>query len=244
MNKIKLCCHEDYNFGDQLSKVIVEWISKKKVKLVDRDEEKKLVAVGSILDVAREGDIIWGTGIHPSHYIRLKHYDLWRNPKNLDVRAVRGPITRDFLLSEGIPCPKIYGDPAILMPLIYPAKPNPKKKFGIIPHLFDRCLFKGKKFIDVRESWKDVINSILECEMIISSALHGIIVAEAYGIPAVWLRISHKEGIIKYLDYYMGTNRCVRPVYSIKEAIKSKGEQIPGFDTKSLIKAFKEKRIC
>jgi len=237
--KIRLYQWEAHpNFGDQISKVIVEGISKNKVKIVSSSESNKLLAVGSILQFAKNGDILWGTGLHPNPKL-LKLID---SLKKLDVRAVRGPITRDFLLKKGISCPKIYGDPGILMPLIYPKKPKPKKEYGIIPHIFERKLFENFDYIDGTENWKKVINQILKCKKIISSSLHGIIIAEAYGIPAVWLKSKSREDL-KYIDYYRATGRNIKPVTSLKEAIKSKGNLLPSFDRRALINSFPKELV-
>lgn len=241
MNELKLYYWTGKsNFGDQLSKVVVEWISKRKVKLVNRSQSKKLLAIGSILYAACDGDVIWGTGVHPivqQPYTAIRFFKK-RFPENLDVRAVRGPITRDFLLSQGIRCPEVYGDPALLLPLVYPSRPNPEKEFGIVPHYSDQAFFKRHEIIDVSKPWKEVVNEILKCKKIISSSLHGIIVAESYGIPAVWLRISNNEGILKYLDYYLGTNRFIKPAYDLRSAIKNKIRPPPKFKIDLLVKSF------
>lgn len=37
----------------------------------------------------------------------------------LDIRSVRGPVTRNILMDLGYDVPSVYGDPAILLPLFY-----------------------------------------------------------------------------------------------------------------------------
>lgn len=49
-------------------------------------------------------DTIWGTGINGKVSEDLHKFE------KLDVRAVRGPLTRNYLISKGINCPEVYGD--------------------------------------------------------------------------------------------------------------------------------------
>ena len=51
------------------------------------------------------------------------------------------------------------------------------------------------------------------CAYIVSSSLHGICVAEAYGIPAVWVRLADNivGGEFKFRDYYASTGRDMHP---------------------------------
>jgi len=58
-----------------------------------------------------------------------------------------------------------------------------------------------------------MLNMLLDCGLVLSSSLHGLIFAEAFGVPARWLQLrgsAHSEGWFKYVDYFSGT-RPVRP---------------------------------
>lgn len=201
------------NFGDYLSLKIVERIVGGEVKIVEHSDlsecKMKLVALGSVLVMARTNDVIWGTGMNGKR-MDLKSYKF----TTLDVRAVRGPMTRDFIVQNfDIECSEVYGDPALLLPYLFPEfkkKQNPKFPYIIIPHYSEIEMFPKSQYPNVvypTERWSDVIRKILDSEFVISSSLHGIIVAEAYGIPARYLRITDHEPLFKYQDYYLGTER-------------------------------------
>lgn len=236
------------NIGDHLSKYIVEaTLRLKDLELADKCEAKnKLLAIGSILHYAREKDCLWGTG-------RLGFIsDEKMKFTNLDCRAVRGPKTRDYLLSRGIECPEIYGDPALLMPLFYKEElltgNKASKEFIVIPHLADdMSLYEGYEdhMISPRMYPLEFAAKILEAKKVISSSLHGIIIAEAYGIPAVYVRGSKKDedNDFKYHDYYLGTERKGYAFYdSIEEALKAEvapiDKNVLSQIQKNLIKSF------
>ncbi len=125
--------HHDFsNFGDALSEKVVEkvvghpLITTFSNCLLQNCGKKKLLAIGSIIHMAEEGDVIWGAGINGKH-LDDTDKQIYRFT-NLDVRAVRGPLTRRFLLDMDIHCPPIYGDPALLLPRLFPEfkkKKNP-----------------------------------------------------------------------------------------------------------------------
>jgi pyruvyltransferase len=239
------------NFGDELSVAAVEWVTGVPVVHAESDAVGKLLAIGSVLEKAGKGDIVWGSGLHPGQYD-----EFWMNKAvgrlikkrryaqlEFKVLAVRGPMARDALLFRGVDCPEIYGDPGILVNQIYPAERNPIRKVGYIPHFNDKQFFKDVgHIIDVESGWQNVVDEILSCETVVSSSLHGIIVAEAYGVPAVWLRTIPGEGGHKFFDYYLGTGRAARPVYSFKDAAGVRFDSPPDFSdlSKSLICALKE----
>lgn len=232
------------NFGDYLSLKLLEKIVDGPIRVYQKGSlinERKLLAIGSILTFARNNDVIWGSGIN-GKVLDLKHYKF----TDLDVRAVRGPLTRDFLMKNfNIQCPDVYGDPALLIPYFFPEfkrKENPSYDYIIIPHYSEQRLFPKDQYENVvypTEPWDTVIEKILASKFVIASSLHGIIVAEAFGIPARVLRITTHEPLFKYEDYYLGTNRPdFQVAFSLEEALNMGGERPMQCDLKKLYGAF------
>ncbi len=214
------------NFGDALNPILVKHISGKQPIMADCSiniKNKPVYAViGSILDNnSDENLIIWGSGFMHSTGKFIK------KPKK--ICAVRGPLSRDIIIKQGIYCPEIYGDPALLYPLIY--RPSIKKeyKLGIIPHYADQKNHLLNKFnqnsnvitINILGEVNAVVDDICKCEYIASSSLHGIIAADAYGIPSIWIKFSDdvSGGEFKFLDYFMSVGRKDREPLEISEDI-------------------------
>ncbi len=236
------------NFGDEMAKDIVQRMIercsgkryKKSIIRKAENHEPGLLAIGSILQFAVNGDLVWGSGIngkclHPRMY----------SFTHLQVRAVRGPCTRRYLEARGIFVPEVYGDPALLLPILFPEfqkemKIQKKKKYVLVPHISEEDLFKGNRnAIMPTLPWKTVVKKILQSEFVISSSLHGIIVAEAFGIPARLLRITENEPYFKYYDYYLGTGRTeFTYARSVQEALKMGGEAPINWDPNPLLEAF------
>lgn len=189
------------NVGDTLTPVILKHFLKEDVE--NSDDAGKIIAVGSVINFAREGDVIWGTGLIQDEYRRMP---------NVTVLALRGKLTADRCNLET----DTYGDPGLLMPLIYQPKVTKKYKRGYTVHFIDHDVFpkedlkEDELFIDVMQPYEQVIDQINMCEHIISSSLHGIVLAEAYGIKASYVP-SYSGGVIggdfKFRDYLTGTNR-------------------------------------
>lgn len=155
--------------------------------------------------------------------------------QKLDVRAVRGPLTRDILLSNGQKCPEIYGDPAIILPEIYsPTSFEKKYEASVIlhhTHGYDRSSIPNycNKIEILTSDYKHFVDEICASNLIISSTLHGIILAESYGIPAILLA---DDGIdmFKYRDYYYGTGRPkIVVAQTVQEALSCNPLPVPDF---------------
>ena len=59
--------------------------------------------------------------------------------------------------------------------------------------------------------WNSFIDDICSCEAIVSSSLHGIIIADAYEIPNVWISLdeNHPDDNFKFKDYYLSVNKDI-----------------------------------
>ncbi len=209
-NEVKLMKKEKENYGDLLGKYLVEkisgrkavWIHPKKKYFKNLLNRPIYVTVGSILAQINEKCIVWGSGIISKDF----------PVKNANFLAVRGPKTRAFLIESGYQVPEVYGDPALLLPDYYHPKIDNKFSLGIVPHYKDyqtiKELYTTQKdvlIIDLMTNdIEETTNLFLQCEKIISSSLHGLIVPHAYNIPAVWVPFSNKlfgDGI-KFQDYF------------------------------------------
>jgi pyruvyltransferase len=193
------------NFGDVLNPFILGHLSSKTVLNVNAKycNTEHLLAIGSVLDRATELSVVWGSGF-------ISSKSKFSGPPK-SVHAVRGPLTRDKLIEQGVPCPEVYGDPALLLPRYYKPDKEPKYELGILPHYIDkktRLLSKlppEVKLIDIQnEDPLKVIDQMCECKHIATSSLHGLIVSDAYRIPSVWIRLTDKisGGSFKYRDYF------------------------------------------
>lgn len=231
------------NFGDAMSVSIVERILGRTIPTTTTvtSGQRKLLAIGSIVNYATDGDTLWGTGVN-GKCSKSSDYHF----TSLDVRAVRGPLSRQFLMQLGVNCPEVYGDPTLLLPKLFPEfqKPSaPSLDYIIIPHFSDEALFCHlPNMVSVKEDWQVVVRKILNSKFVISSALSGVIVAEAFGIPArliVPLNENNTETLFKYADYYQGTNRPnFRFATSVEEALEMGGESMPQCDLERLLQAF------
>lgn len=187
---------------------------------------KHLYAIGSIL-MGYQNAVVWGSGfgyMRPKSLLYSIDNKIHKLRHSLDVRAVRGSITREILLSMGYECPEIYGDPAILLPLFFPKERTHEQKYVVIPH-YSKLLspeYKDRENAlgSFKKDWKEFVDCILQSDFVISSSLHGIIIAEAYGIPAVMLHDTPSQDITKYKDWYYSTNRDTFPIAdSVEDAL-------------------------
>lgn len=222
------------NLGDYLSLVVYQNMLKK-YKINENEmltQTKHLYAIGSILMTGFQDCTVWGTGIlHEfknsfSERITLLYNKYFRK---MDIRCVRGPKTREFLLKIGIDCPEKYGDPAVLMPLFYqPEMIKKSEEYIVIKHYTSFDKNNSNELNMLTKDYKNIIDKIYSSKVVISGSLHGIIIAEAYGVPAILLKDRKEFDLFKYEDYYFSTGRYEFPVVeSVEEALNTKPVDLP-----------------
>jgi len=221
------------NFGDLLSPYLVEKLTSKQLKAVNNSPGKRrslrsvlrkspfsYLGIGSIISRANNNSIVWGSGAFGTE----TKDNLNRKAKYL---AVRGPLTRNLLRINGIQCPEVYGDPALLIPGIFNPPVTKKYKIGVILRWSETDWHGVDADRDVKKinlgtsDIEGTLTDILSCERIISSSLHGIILADAYGIPSAWLSSETPKGLeFKFYDYFLSVNKIQKPQqfdFSVKQ---------------------------
>lgn len=159
-----------------------------------------------------------------------------------DIRAVRGLLSKSVMEKMGVNCPNVFRDPALLLPLLYMSDTVEKREFVIVPHYTQSKEYKNyeETVYTFVNDYKAFVNRICSSDLVISSSLHGVIIAEAYGVPAILLRNPMNHSMFKYDDYYQSTGRIAYPIVkSIEEALTIK----PSVPKLSVIHEIQEKLI-
>lgn len=196
---IKAFWYSSNNFGDNLNHYLIKKLSGKPVVLSDRLTPHYIVC-GSILTEANKYSTVWGAGFSWDHY---QPFD-----KDAQYITVRGNLSAERI-NKNV---QFVGDPAIVLSLLYQPPAHKKYQYGIIPHWSEHEFFLNNysnlHIIDPFQSVEDFIDDVASCEKVLSSGLHGLIVADTYGIPNAWIDLSKKDHF-KYQDYY-STTKSIR----------------------------------
>ena len=188
--------NEETNFGDRLSAEVVSYVCGRPVEWAG-PKKCDLFAVGSLAHVMRRSHKeprpdgskpwVWGTGM-------LMLPAETKYTANLNFAAVRGPLTQMHL---NLPDDIALGDPGILSADALGRKPKRHDKIGIVLHFTRKlpddvmqAVEKSGQFelIDVTDpDHMSVVEKIGACRHVISSSLHGLVVADSFGVPNTWL---------------------------------------------------------
>jgi pyruvyltransferase len=229
MNNILLTMTVSKNFGDAISDILYTNLSNKNIIVVPLNCNKiSYLTTGSVLRLSNENNIIIGTGfinenddIGKGEWGSNTNNNVYKKP--IKILSVRSPKTRKKLLNMGIECPKIYGDPLILLPLVYNLPVKQCYKIGVLPHYIDNNIQVTNMFVEKLQkkyttlyidnikcgkNFKPLINNIRKCEYLISSSLHGIIMGIIYGKKTIFVAFS--ENVVgenfKFYDFFESIN--------------------------------------
>jgi succinoglycan biosynthesis protein ExoV len=183
------------NFGDELNTLLWPALLP---GFFDDDASEIFLGIGSVLDsrhAARTRKVVAGAG-----------YGGYRPAPVMDeswtIHWVRGPRTADRL---DLPAACGIGDPATLidgdlMAAMLGSDWRPGaaacRDVGFMPHFETAChgawqraaAQAGLVFIDPRDDPRDVLAAVARCRLLLSEALHGVIVADALRVP--WVAIA------------------------------------------------------
>ncbi|ADB15976.1 ExoV-like protein [Pirellula staleyi DSM 6068] len=203
------------NFGDKLGPALIEQLSGKRV-CHSTIEDSDILAIGSVLEPwfwpkdswRKYSGAIWGVG----RMFGQVPFDL---PAANSI-AVRGLLSKSRL-ANSVNREVVTGDPGLLCPLLHHGLTGPARKLGVWPHWSELShpAFKTLAasspditFIDPCGDIRETLDRASKCEFIASSSLHGLITADALGIPRCWLRLNtgneDRAGMpeFKYRDYF------------------------------------------
>ena len=147
------------NWGDDLNYYFLQELTGRPVvmyhnfKLAKWLHLKNYLCIGTLLDAVSYSNaqtIVWGSGVSGQERSFV-------HPKK--ILSVRGTKTKEFCDRYCVQCPEVYGDPALLLPLVYKPKGAPPfalpsregtlpetrnskletklYRLGIIPHVVD-----------------------------------------------------------------------------------------------------------
>jgi pyruvyltransferase len=210
---------QEQNFGDAISPMITAHVSGREVAW-GRHLGAQLYGLGSLMRMVavhqRDGrdagakPVIWGTGAM-GPLPNLGFLD------HVDIALLRGPMTAALLNRND----REFGDPGLLINEVLGEAPPRGDHIAVVPHMHFaddpeiRAVVAADprlRFVDVRDpDPMAVVREIASAAHVISQSLHGLITADAFGIPNSWLDPSRLPGArgLKFHDYGAGIGRAM-----------------------------------
>lgn len=185
------------NFGDALTPLLLPRYG---IVPVHREPDRaRLAAVGSVIQFLPEhyDGAVWGSGAID---------DAERPLPAATVLAVRGPLTAERIGAGRV----AYGDPGLLVGR-HLAQPRSDGDVVLVAHGHHRQdeglrAFQAKdgvRAVNVHRPAAAVVRGIASAGAVLTTSLHGLVTADAYGIPAVWTTREPAliGGDFKFRDY-------------------------------------------
>jgi pyruvyltransferase len=199
------------NFGDRLTPLLLQRFAGVEGTWVP-PQDAQIIVAGSVIG---HMPVFWAGTILGAGFLR----DNERVPYGATALAVRGPRTAALIGGPHT----VLGDPGLLAnELTSPvARTN---NLGVLPHWTDKDLTARPEFrqynpvcINPRNDPLAVIRAIASCKKLVTSSLHGLIVADAFGIPRRFelpprkYQHASEHSLFKFLDYHESIGMEFRP---------------------------------
>jgi len=196
------------NFGDELGPYLVEALFGLRTAWATPDA-CEIATAGTIIDFllsnkSRNRPTLWGTGLsmRSSDPVAAGEFE---------ITALRGSLTRARIAD--LDADVALGDPGLLSHVLLTSAPQKAHSLGVVPHFLDAGLpavqefrtWPGVTIIDVTNPAPEVVREIARCDFVLSSSLHGLVVADSVGTPNAYVPFSNNSqigGQGKFLDYY------------------------------------------
>jgi hypothetical protein len=241
------------NLGDAASAVVVAAISGLAPAHRNLDTDvTRMAAIGTIGQNLRFGEVhLWGTGVDAGRraFGTLTQAFAAAPKTEYVVHATRGPLSRRTLIEAGLHAPAIYGDGAWFLPRIVrpPAETERRYELGVIPHISELAELTtgatprgaryggggsdGVRIISTLHppNWagfRSKMQELLSCKRIVSNSFHGMLIADAFGIPNAYFApraggaqrasIQSEAGGVnhRFRDFYLGAGLSEVPSFA------------------------------
>lgn len=218
------------NFGDWLSPYVFGKLTGRPVNYSgfnQSDSQDHILGIGSIAKFATSHSTVIGSGIS-------------RLETSLDAKAkyrmLRGPYTAKAVENSGGRFDGSFGDPAVVMPLLYQPDSDVEKRaeIGLVRHFSHTTVplllpSNVEEFSVLMSRPEDVemfISRLHQYDVIITSAMHVAIVCIAYGIPHRLVVFNGLEDAVsgdgvKYRDFYSGVGLPERSPIAIRRNLSA-----------------------
>ena len=229
------------NMGDLLNKVMLESLFNIEVNL-STITHSNIIAIGSGLRYTLcYGSYIRQLGHKAWHYFKPNPFYVWGTGfmkysegksaqfvfPHIKFLSLRGKLTKqkvEKILGKEIDVP--LGDGGLLAERWIDRNIEKKYRVGIIPHFREqecsalsemRNTYSDSIIINLKEDPKEVVKQIASCEVVLSSSLHGLIVADSFHIPNLHIKLfdygekMYGDGF-KFEDYYSSFSLKDKPI--------------------------------
>jgi hypothetical protein len=194
------------NFGDELGPHLVEALFGRRSVWAE-PSACEVASAGSIIEVIMAGKgtnrpALWGSGLfYPRSRASIAAGEF-------EITALRGRLTKDRMTN--LVSDVALGDPGLLAQALLGTATRRASTLGIVPHYVDADLpavaqlrtWPGVRIIDVTNPAPEVVGEIARCHYVLSSSLHGLVVADSVGTPNGYVAFSDRIGPDKFVDYY------------------------------------------